>query len=364
MRVVICAGGTGGHIYPALAILNKIKEYDKQSEILYIGTNDRMESSLVPSLGINYQAISMIGFNRKKFLENFKLFSIFRKAMKDSTKILKDFKPDVVIGAGGYVTVPVVLAAHKLHIKTVIHEQNSIAGMSNKFLATFVDKVCVSLPDTINSFPAKKVVYTGNPRSEEIINVKRASRSEYGFSKDKKLVVIVMGSLGSATMNAKIVSMVDDFKDKNYQVLIITGRTYYEDYKYIKTSSNVKLVPFVDSFINLLKDVDLIVSRAGASTIAEVTSIGLPSILVPSPYVTDNHQLHNAMSLEKVGACKIIEEKDFTSEFLLKTIDSILNDEHLYKNMALQAKTLGVRDSATKFYLEVKSLVGDKLWKS
>ncbi len=361
MNVIITAGGTGGHIYPALAIINKIMEKEPDSEILYIGTTDRMESTLIPKLKIPYVGLEMEGIDRKNILNNFKVYINYRKAIKQAYTTILKFTPDIVIGVGGYVTVPVIIAAHKAKVKTIIHEQNSIPGVSNKKLSHIVDRVCVSLPGTLTSFTSNNVVYTGNPRSEEIMSVKKASRKSLGLKEEKKLVVIVMGSLGSTTMTDKLKDLILSFNDKNYQVLVITGKNYYDSYDDIKSDipTNVKLVPYLDNFINVLKTTDLIISRAGASTIAEITAIGLPSILVPSPYVTHNHQLMNAKELENINACKIIEEKDFTSETVLDEIDNILNNPTLYKEMHLKASSLSVKDSATKFYNEIKKLIGN-----
>jgi len=360
MRVIITAGGTGGHIYPALAIINKIKEREANSSILYIGTTDRMEATLVPRLDINYVGIEIKGIDRKNIFNNIKVYLLYRNALKKCEQVIKDFAPDVVVGVGGYVTVPVLTVAHKLGIKTLIHEQNSVPGVSNRRLSRIVDKVCVSLPDSVAKFGGSNIVYTGNPRSEEIKQASPADKKKFGLSDKKKLVLIVMGSLGSTTMTVKIRDLIGQFKNKNYQVIIITGKNYFTEYQNIKTPSNVAIVSYLDDFINLLKRTDLIVSRAGASTIAEITAIGLPSILVPSPYVTHNHQLMNALELEHVGACKIIEEKNFNKETVIKTIDEILNSPGTYRNMQLASKSLGITDSATKIYLEIKKLAGSK----
>ncbi len=357
MRVIVVAGGTGGHIYPALAIINKIKEKESKAEILYIGTTDRMEKDIVPKLGIKYIGIEMVGLNRKNILKNFDVFIKYNSAIKKAKKIIKEFKPDVVIGAGGYITVPVLWAAHCLKCKTVIHEQNSIPGISNKFLAKVVDLVCVSLPGSLKYFNKKKTVYTGNPRSEEITLVNKMSKSELGFLASGKLVVVVMGSLGSTTMTKKIKQLIEKFDGKNYQVLIVTGKNYYDDYKGINIPKNVKLVPFLDNFISLLKDTDLIISRAGASTIAEITAIGLPAILVPSPYVTHNHQYMNAKELADLGACTIVDEESFSSLTVISKIDEILNNADVYKKMKENCKKLGICDSATKIYDEIRKLI-------
>lgn len=356
MRVVIAAGGTGGHIYPALAIINKIKEKDKTSEFLYIGTTDRMEKDLIPKLGINFVGIEMKGLNRKNIFSNFSVLNKFRLAIKKATIEIKKFNPDIVIGAGGYITAPVLYAAKKLKIKTLIHEQNSIPGVSNKFISRFADKICVSLPNSLQLFPKKKVVYTGNPRSEEIIKVDKILKSSIGFDDNKKLVVVVMGSLGSTTMTTKIKELIPEFTNKNYQVLIITGKTYFEEYQDLNLPKNIKILPFMDNLINLLKDSDLIISRAGASTIAEITAIGLPAILVPSPYVTNNHQYKNAKELENRGACKIVTESEFSKEKIINEIDKLFDDKDSYDSMSKNSKKLGIDNSSSRIYDEIRKL--------
>lgn len=357
MRVVIAAGGTGGHIYPAIAIINKIKEKEKDSEFLYIGTTDRMEKNIIPGLEIPFVGIEMVGLNRKNLFKNFEVLNKFKKAIDKAYVEIEKFKPDVVIGAGGYITAPVLYAAHKLKVPTLIHEQNSIPGLSNKFIGKFADKICVSLPNSLNLFPKKKVVYTGNPRSEEIINVKKKSKADLGFDKDKKLVVVVMGSLGSTTMTTKIKELIPGFNNKYYQVLVITGKNYYDDYKELKVSDNVKIVPFMEDLINLLKDSDLIVSRAGASTIAEITAIGLPAILVPSPYVTNNHQYKNAKELEDIGACKIVSEEEFSKDKIINEIDKLFDNIDLYNEMSNKSRSLGIDDSSTRIYEEIRKII-------
>ena len=357
MRAIIVAGGTGGHIYPALAIIHKIEEKNPDSEILYIGTTDRMEKDIIPKLGYRFIGLEMKGLNRKNIFSNIKVFSMYSKAIKEAKKIILDFHPDIVIGAGGYITAPVLYAAHKCKIPILIHEQNSVPGISNKFISKFADKICVSLPKSVNLFPKDKVVYTGNPRSEEILSVSKISKSSLGFSDNKKLVVFVMGSLGSTTMTEKLKETIPSFQNKNYQVLIITGKSYFDDYSSIHVPDNVKILPFMDNLIQLLKSSDLIVSRAGASTIAEITAIGLPAILVPSPYVTNNHQLKNALELEEVNACKIIEEKDFSKDKNIDNIDKIFDNKESYLDMVKNSKSLGIMDSATRIYNEIEKII-------
>lgn len=360
MKVVITAGGTGGHIFPALALISKLKEKDKDVEILYIGTTNRMEKDIIPKEGIPYIGIEMKGLNRKNIFKNLGVMKTYFKAVNKAKIEITKFKPDVVIGFGGYISAPVIYAASKLKIKTIIHEQNSIPGVSNKFLSRYVDKVLVSFKENIKDFPSSKTIYTGNPRSEQIKDIKKVSKTELGFKKDKDLVIIVMGSLGSLTMTKKLKEIIPIFRNKDYQVLLITGKDYYDDYKDIKISSNVKLVPFVDNLIGLMKDADLIITRSGASTIAEITSIGLPAIMVPSPYVTNNHQYINAKSLEDDGACIILKEEDFNKSSLINLLDKTINDKDKLKKMREALLKRAVLDSATRVYEETIKLVRDE----
>lgn len=359
MRVIVSAGGTGGHIYPALAIVSKIKEEEPNSEILYIGTSNRMEKDLIPELGIKYEAINVSGLKRKLTLENIKVLYQFLKARGKCKKIIGEFNPDIVIGAGGYVAGPVIWAAHKLGKKTFIHEQNSVVGLTNKYLTKYADKIGVSFSSTLDLFPKEKVVLTGNPCSEKALGMKKANKESYGLTKNKKLVLIVMGSLGSKTVNDKIVSFLDDFKDKDYEVMFVTGNSYYEKVKDLKVPSNVKIVPFIYEMPSLMKSTDLMISRAGASTMSEILVLNVPTIFIPSPYVTNNHQYKNAMDLVNQKAALIIEEKDLTKESMINLIDSTLNDKVLYKTMKDNLKELGIKDSGERIYEVLKGMIMD-----
>lgn len=356
VKVIVSAGGTGGHIYPALAIINKLKERNKDLDILYIGTTDRMEKDLIPSLGINYKGIEMKGLNRKKILKNVEVIKSFKNAIKEIKKIMIDFKPDVVLGIGGYITAPVIIAAHKLKIKTFIHEQNSIPGLSNKILKRRATKIGVSLKESEKYFKRCNVVFTGNPRSEEAFNAEPVKKSKYELHDSKKLVLFVMGSLGSLTITKMMKNIIPEFKDKNYEVLFVTGAKYFDLYKDVEIPKNVKMVPMLKDMLNVLKKTDLIITRAGASTIAEITAIGVPAVMIPSPYVTHNHQEKNAKVLEENGSAIVIKEKELSSEKLLSTIDGLINDENKLKEMKKNSQILGVRDSATKIAEIVEEL--------
>lgn len=354
MKIAITAGGTGGHIFPALAIINKIKSHDKNSKFLYFGTTDRMEKDIIPEKGIPYIGIQMKGLNRKNILKNITVLKIYLAAIKKAEVELKKFKPDIVIGVGGYITAPVLVAANHLGIKTIIHEQNSIPGVSNKLLSHFVNKICVSFKESEAYFPKKKTIYTGNPRSEEILSMEKGKREDFGFNHKSKFIILVMGSLGSLTMTKKMKELIPSFKDKDYQVLVVTGKNYYDDYKDVKIPTNVKIVPFYDA--KYMKDADLIITRSGASTIAEVTALLLPSIMIPSPYVTHNHQYKNAKALEDKKACKILEEKDFCKENLLSLIDDCFKKE-VYNEMRKNLKEFSCPNSTEAIYKEIMRLV-------
>ena len=359
MRVVVSAGGTGGHIYPAIAIINKIKEEEPKSEILYIGTSDRMEKDLIPALGIKYEEINVSGLKRKLTLENFKVLYQFFKARKNCKKIIKNFNPDVVIGAGGYVTGPVIWAAKKLGKRTFIHEQNSVIGLSNKYLTKYADKIGVSFPSTVELFPKDKVILTGNPCSEKALKMKKANKEDFGLTKNKKLVLIVMGSLGSQTVNDKIFSFLNAFKDKSYEVMFVTGNSYYEKVKKLKVPENVKVVPFIYELPSLMKSTDLMITRAGASTISEILVLGVPSIFIPSPYVTNNHQYKNAMDLVNEEAALILEEKDLNEQNLISLIDNTLKDKEKYTKIKNNLKGLGINNSAERIYETLKGMIMD-----
>ena len=354
MKIAITAGGTGGHIFPALAIINKIKSHDKNSVFLYFGTTDRMEKDIIPGKGIPYIGIQMKGLNRKNILKNITVLKIYLAAIKKAEVELKKFKPDIVIGVGGYITAPVLVAANRLGIKTIIHEQNSIPGVSNKLLSRFVNKICVSFKESETYFPKKKTIYTGNPRSEEILSMEKGKREDFGFNRKSKFIILVMGSLGSLTMTKKMKELIPSFKDKDYQILVVTGKNYYDDYKDVRAPANVKIVPFYDA--KYMKDADLIITRSGASTIAEVTALLLPSIMIPSPYVTHNHQYKNAKALEDKKACKILEEKDFCKENLLSLIDDCFKKE-VYNEMRKNLKEFSCPNSAEAIYKEIMRLV-------
>ena len=359
MKAIISAGGTGGHIYPALAIINKIKEKEPNSEFLYIGTHNRMEKDIIPKYNIPFKSIEVYGFNRKKLLKNFKTIKCLLKSKKECIKIIKEFNPDIVIGVGGYVTVPVISAAKKLGIKTFIHEQNSVAGKANLSLARKVDLIGVSFESSKKDFPEEKTIFTGNPVSEDALNAKMAKKSDFGLDDNKKLVLIVMGSLGSSKVNDFFINTMKYFDNKDYSVLYVTGNNNYDAIKDIKMPSNVKVLPYIENIARIMKNTDLIVTRAGASTLSEIIALNIPSILIPSPYVPNNHQYKNAMDFVNNNAGILVEEKDLKDDIIVKTIDNIINDNEKLNVMKDNLNNLKVDGSATIIYNNIKKLIGD-----
>lgn len=360
MKIIVSAGGTGGHIYPALAIINKFKEKEENVEILYIGTHNRMEKELIPKRGINYEELEIYGFSKKEIIRDFKNLFLIHKAKKKCIKIMQEFKPDLVLGIGGYVTYPVISAAHKLGIKTFIHEQNSIPGKSNLFLQSKVDLIGVSFKDSKEKFTKCKgeVFYSGNPCGENALSLESMPKKNLGLRDDKKLVVIVAGSLGSATINEKMIEYLNKASSFDYEVLYITGKALYDDFiKNQKFGSNIKVLPYLDNLPALLKNADLIVTRAGASTMSEILSLNLPAIFIPSPYVANNHQYHNALEIKNNGGGEIIEEKDLTSDKLVSIINEVLNNHKRYEEMKNNLKKMSMNNSSDLIYNKLKELI-------
>ena len=359
MRVIISAGGTGGHIYPALAIINKIKEKEPNSEFLYIGTHDRMEKDIVPKYNIPFEQIEIYGFNRKKLFKNFKTINCLIKANKKCKKLIKDFNPDIVIGVGGYVTVPVIRTASKLGYKTFIHEQNSIPGKANTYLSNYVDLIGISFNSSKNYFPKNKVILTGNPCSEDALKVKECDKKEFNLS-DKPLILFVMGSLGASKVNDFLIKTMSLFNNKDYEILYVTGKSDYDKIKQINFPKNVKVVPYVEKITRVMKKTDIIVTRAGASTLSEIIALKLPSIIIPSPYVPNNHQFKNALDLVNQNAAIMIEEKNLKGDILVRTIDDLLKDKNKIINMKNNLGKLQVNNSATIIYDNIKKIIDRK----
>ncbi|MDB5053607.1 MAG: murG [Bacilli bacterium] len=367
MRIALSGGGTGGHVYPAIAIVEQcLREYP-QAQFLYIGTDSGLEKEIVTKseLPISFESIHITGFRRKISIDNLKTILRFFRGSNRAKKLLKQFKPDIVIGTGGYVCGPVVYAAAKLGIPTIIHEQNVLPGLTNRFLSRYAATVAVSFKGSEAKFPkAKRVIFTGNPRATTVAFADAAKgRASLGLSAQDKLVVIVGGSRGAQAINevmVQISSMLSRLPDVHF--VCITGNTQYEStMQRIQAQQHSDLdrfhvVPYIHNMPEVLAATSLIINRAGASFLAEITGLGIPSILIPSPYVTNNHQEANARWLEKEKAAEVVLERDLTGEGLFALIEKIVNDPIRCEFMSKQSKRMGNREAAQIFVQEITRL--------
>ena len=359
MKIIVSAGGSGGHIYPALAIIEEFQKREKDLQVLYIGTHNRMEKKIIPEKGIPYEELEIYGFTKdiKRDIQN--LFLI-QKAEKKCQKLMESFHPDVVIGVGGYVTYPVLKAAKKLKIKTFIHEQNSRPGKVNYLTSRYADLVGVTFKSSIPYFKkAKKVLYTGHPSLDKAVTIKPFDKTTFGFSSNKKLVVFVAGSLGSHSLNEKMIPFLNSHLHDTYEILYITGSNVdMESFqKRITNKKGIVFVPYVENLPGILAVSDLVISRAGAGSLFEIIGLEKPSINIPSPNVANNHQFYNAYELYQCGAIQMIEEKEITKEKIGSLILHLLNDkeekEKLKQNM-MQYKKIKPLES---IYQAIKELV-------
>ena len=352
MRVLLTGGGTGGHIYPALSMMKAIKERYPDSTFLYIGTPDGLESKIVPNTGVKFKSIRVSGIRRSLSIENFKTLYRFVISISTAKKYVKEFNPDIVIGTGGYVCAPVVYAAAKLKIKTLIHEQNSLPGVTNKFLARYVDRILICFEEARKYFADGKVVLTGNPRATEVATTFKVGKTVLGLNQHKKTVLISGGSRGARPINDAFISMIDKYEKSDFEVIFVTGEAHYESIcariEKVDELKNVKIMPFIADMPKFLVSIDLFVGRSGATFLSEITALGVASVLIPSPYVAENHQEFNARSLTDHGGGTLILESDLTKDVLYDEIMRLLNDEETLESMRNEAKKLGIPDANTR----------------
>lgn len=366
MRVVLSGGGTGGHIYPALAVASQCAAEYPDAVFLYIGGQKGLESTLVPKENIPFEAIDISGFRRKLSLENIKTVVRFLRGVSTSKKLLRQFKPDVVIGTGGYVCGPVVYAAAKLGIPSIIHEQNAVPGLTNRFLSKYVSTVAVSFEDSSASFSgAKNVIYTGNPRATTVHEAdKNKGFASLGLPNGSSVVLVVGGSRGARAINEAMIAMAPFVKSMEHiRFVYVTGDNYYKPTLEAITSelgqlpNNLQVLPYVHNMPEVLACTSLIVNRAGASFLAEINSLGIPAILIPSPNVTNNHQEKNARTLEKSGAAEVILEPSLSGKSLFASIERIMKNPPLHNSMSDASKRLGKPESARLIVEEIGRLM-------
>ncbi len=359
MKVIMTGGGTGGHIYPAIAIADKIKRKNPDAEILFVGTKRGMERELVPQNGYDIQFITVSGFHRKQLWKNAKTLIDLVKGNRQAAAIIKDFRPDVVIGTGGYVCGPVVRAAKKKGIKTYVHEQNAFPGVTNKILEKYVDKVFLSFEESRKYFKnPSKLIVTGNPiRKSFLVANPERSREKLGADANDFVVLCFGGSLGAEKINRSLIGSLKEFAEvENLKVIFITGKRHYGSVmeeitlRGIKIPEQVSIIEYANNMPEYLAAADLIVGRAGALTISEITACGKASVLIPSPYVTGNHQFHNAKVVSDQGGAILLEEKDLNEKSLFTTIMRLKNHKGLINRMAEASLKIGKLDAVDMIY--------------
>jgi UDP-N-acetylglucosamine--N-acetylmuramyl-(pentapeptide) pyrophosphoryl-undecaprenol N-acetylglucosamine transferase len=359
MKVIMTGGGTGGHIYPAIAIADKIKRKNPQAEILFIGTKRGMEKDLVPSNGYPIEFITVSGFNRKKPWKNIKTALDLWKGNKQAKKIINDFSPDLVIGTGGYVCGPVVRAAYKKGIRTFIHEQNAIPGVTNKLLEKYAEKVFLRFTSSKAYFKKQeKLIVNGNPlRKNFLMHGVSGYREKLKVKPNEFVILYFGGSLGAGKINRMMLGVVETVNNlPNTRLFFVTGKSYYEGVmeemaeRGIRPAKNIKMLEYINNMHEYISSADLIISRAGALTVSEITACGKPSILIPSPNVTGNHQYYNAKVVADKGGAIVIEEKDLTEEKLIGTILRLMNNKDMINNMTKASEIIGKTDAVDLIY--------------
>lgn len=359
MRVIMTGGGTGGHIYPAIAIADKIKRRNPEAEIIFVGTRHGMEKDLVPKSGYDIRFITVSGFHRKQVWKNIKTVVDLAKGNREAKKILKEFAPDLVIGTGGYVCGPIVRAAHKKGIKTYIHEQNAFPGVTNKLLENYVDKVFISFAEAEAYFKHKeKLVVTGNPiRKSFRTSTMQDYRKKLGIADREFVILCFGGSLGADKINRIMVKSVEKLRGiADVKLFFITGKIHFNSIQQqlqqvgAIAGKQIQLLPYVDNMHEYLSAADLVISRSGALTVSEITACGKASILIPSPNVTGNHQFFNAKVPADKGGAVLIEEKDLTEEKLLGTILRLKNNKEALNAMGKASASVGRFDAVDIIY--------------
>lgn len=356
MKVIVTGGGTGGHIYPALAIAKGLKEVYKDCNILYVGTKKGLEANIVPKTEFNYQFITVEGLPRRVNLQSLKSGIKLVRGLGQSFKIISVFKPDAIISTGGYVAGPIGWVGSQMGVPLLIHEQNSYPGITNKLLASRAKRICLTFEDSKKYFKDKsKLRMTGLPIRSEILNVcKKSCYERLGLDTKRKTVLITGGSRGAQSINnAVIQAMPEMVKMTDVQFIFITGEMGYEDTLNtlkkqginIEVMGNITIKPYIYNMEDALGAADLVVSRAGATFLAEITALGIPAILIPYPYATENHQEHNARSLVKKKAAILITDAELNGQKLFRELYTLLMNNQRLESMKKASRDLGKPDA-------------------
>jgi len=358
-KFIISGGGTGGHIFPAISIANALKRRFPDSEILFVGAENRMEMEKVPQAGYNIIGLPVAGIIRKFTFRNFGVLYKFYKSFRKARKIVKDFKPDVVIGVGGYASAPVLRAASGFKIPTLIQEQNSYAGLSNKMLGNKASSICVAYKNMDKFFPRGKIQITGNPVRKDLFNeISITDAATYfNLSPNRKTVLILGGSLGARSINESVLNGIDDLKKmKDVQVIWQTGKNFSTQVDLLDDIPNITIVDFISRMDFAYQLADIIVSRAGACTISELCIVGKPVVLIPSTNVAEDHQTKNAISLVDENAVIMIKDKELNGN-LINTIKDLINDKQRCDVLSENISKLAIIDSDERIVNEIVKLL-------
>ncbi len=366
MKAIISGGGTGGHIFPALAIANALKARYADADILFIGANGRMEMEKVPAAGYTIKGLPIAGLQRslspKSILKNLAVPFKLLKSQRMAKQIIRQFNPDIVVGVGGYASAPTLKAASAMGYPTLLQEQNSYPGLTNKMLAAKADVICVAYNGLDKFFPAEKIVFTGNPVRkviEDMALTKSEGSKTFGTDPAKLTILSVGGSLGARTINETISANLQYFKEKDIQLIWQTGKWYYSQaVEAVKNANadNVKVCEFISQMDSAYAAADVIISRAGAIAISELCLVGKPTILIPSPNVAEDHQTKNAMALVNNGAALMVRDADAMTN-LCPTLDSLVPDTGKQKSMSEAILKMGMHNAADKIVDQIEKII-------
>lgn len=360
LRAIISGGGTGGHIFPAISIANEICRRYPDAQILFVGAENRMEMERVPAAGYNIVGLPVMGFDRKHLWRNFKVILRLFSSTNRARKIITGFKPDIVVGVGGFASGPTLKVAQSKRYPTLVQEQNSYAGVTNRMLAKKADAICVAYEGMEKAFPAEKIELTGNPVRPEILNCKLSrpeAKKALGFNPDKPLVLVVGGSLGSLTVNNSVKAALDTFEKKGISLLWQTGK-YYADscIPAAEGRTDIKASAFIDDMATAYRAADLVVARAGASTISELQLLGAAAVLIPSPNVAEDHQTKNARALSDRGAAVLIPDSEAVGK-LTDTVTSLLSNPDRLESMREKVTGMALPDAAAKIVDTIEKII-------
>lgn len=362
-RVIISGGGTGGHIFPAISIANALRKIDPETEILFVGAEGRMEMEKIPAAGYRIIGLPVAGLYRSLTFKNFSVLIKLLKSLNKAKKVIKEFNPDVVVGVGGYASGPVLRQAGKMGIPTLIQEQNSYAGVTNKLLAKKASTICVAYDGMEKYFPAEKIIKTGNPvrqNFDDLKSLKDEALTFFNLNKEFPVILVLGGSLGAGTLNDSLSDNINILRDSDCQWLWQTGKYYYEKVKTLVSlsiSGNISVHGFINRMDYAYAAADIIVSRAGAGTISELALVGKPAILIPSPNVAEDHQTRNAEALSTKDAAMLIKDNQ-AIKILVDEAIKLISDKARRNRFSVNISKLADRDADIRIAEEVLKLTG------